>query len=93
LFPPDHQCDFILVLDALRLLQGIISEEAGCKTVLQDSYASVAPLFADLLLVLSHNAQAVALPVDQVQGQPRETREIPDIRDADLANFKQNLSL
>lgn len=92
LFPPDHRSDFLLVLDALRLLQDIIADEADCKTILQDSYAALAPLFADLLLVLSHDAKAAALPSDQAQGQSRKFSWVPDNKNADQANLEQNSS-
>lgn len=69
LFAADQQPDFIVVLDCIRLIQSVITESVECKTVLQESYVTLAPLLADLLLLISLGNMMQMLSRTQTEGQ------------------------
>jgi hypothetical protein len=69
LFTDQNRPDFLAVLDSLRLLQTLSAEIPECKSTLEESYATVSPLLADLVLILTQDLELQPLTTVQANGE------------------------
>jgi hypothetical protein len=60
---------YLAVLDSLRLLQTLSAEIPECKSTLEESYATVSPLLADLILILTQDLELQPLTTVQAKGE------------------------